>query len=85
MKFGLKKTIYRELELRGEISYNEAEQIAKDLGMKSDNMTRRMRELMEKESVEPVLTEKGHIRGYRYSLNIPSPVLEVNNQSVFNF
>ena len=66
MKIGLKTQLYSELMQKKILTYEEAEQIAKDLGMKSDNMTRRMRELMESGSVEPILTPKKHISGYRF-------------------
>jgi|GEM_PF-2669639 len=79
-KFSLKKILYRELELRNEISFSEVEKIAKENGYKISNAERRMRELMEKGSVEPILTEKGHIRGYRYSLNLPKIDIYQSNQ-----
>ena len=66
MKIGLKQNLYSEIQQRGVITYEEAEQIAKNYGYKVDNMTRRMRELMESGSVEPILTPKKHISGYRF-------------------
>ena len=66
MRQGLKMTIFSEIQQRGVISYSEAEQIAKDYGAKIDNMTRRLRELIESGSIEPVRNKKRIITHYRF-------------------
>lgn len=75
----LKQNLFQELQQRGVLMYDEAEQIARDNGYKADNMTRRMRELMNAGLVEPVLTEKRHIKAYRY-ISKEVPKIEIYQQ-----
>lgn len=62
----LKKVLYSELQTKKVLMQDEIEAIAKSEGRKISNAERRLRELMESGSVEPILTEKKAIRGYRY-------------------
>lgn len=72
----LKQNLFQELQQKGVLMYDEAEQIARDLGYKSDNFTRRMRELTNAGLVEPVLTEKRHIKAYRI-ISKEKPAVEI--------
>lgn len=62
----LKKVLYSELQNKKILMQDEVEAIAKSEGRKISNAERRLRELMESGIVEPILTEKKAIRGYRY-------------------
>lgn len=64
---GLKQKLYDEIKLNGYCEYGYLDGLTRELGYKSDNMTRRMRELTEGDrDIKPVFTEKGHIRGYKF-------------------
>lgn len=82
---GLKQNLYSEIQQKGVISYEEAEQIAKREGRKIDNMTRRLRELMESGLIEPIRNEKRIITGYRYiSKDQPSvKIMQFNQGNLF--
>ena len=65
---GLKQKLFDEIKLNGYCEYDYLEDITRELGYKSDNFTRRMRELTtgENRSIRPILTEKKFIKGYMF-------------------
>ena len=66
---GLKQKLYDEIKLSGYCEYGSHDDLTRELGYKSDNFTRRMRELTQGEDrdIKPVFTQKGHIKGYKYT------------------
>ena len=76
MKLGLKQILFSEIQQKQVIKLDEAYQIAKDNGYDYENAKRRLRELMNKELIEPILNEKKFITGYRY-ISKERPTIEI--------
>ena len=76
MKLGLKQILFSEIQQKQVIKLDEAYQIAKDNGYDYENAKRRLRELMNKELIEPIRNEKRIITGYRY-ISKERPAIEI--------